>query len=246
LTSLLLVIALVAVVALVWWNMRKRAARRVAQRADDSFDTVGSWPPQVTRVLTTTEREAYDILRSALPAHMVLAQIPLQRFIKVPTRNSYTEWLRRAGHLCADLVICDRHSLVVAVVEVQAADEVLSERAQKRRQRLARVLKAAHIPVHVWSASSLPTIEAAREAIAPTPPAEDVSPAATPASLRSLPGRPATASAASLAEQSREPVSDEVVEMREPPPSTWFDDLDSAPAPLAPEPPKPSKDRAAR
>jgi hypothetical protein len=194
-------------------------------------------------VLTTTEREAYDILRSALPAHMVLAQVPLQRFIKVPTRNSYTEWLRRAGHLCADLVICDRHSQVVAVVEVQAPDEVLSERAQKRRHRLARVLKAARIPVHVWSAAALPSIEAAREAIAPTPAAQDVSPAATPASLHSLPGRPAATSAASLAEAGPEPVSDEVVEMREPPPSTWFDDLDSAPAPLTTAPPK---DHAAR
>ena len=223
--------------------MRARAARRDEAHSADSFDTVASWPPQATRVLTTSERQAYDLLRVALPAHMVLAQVPLQRFIKVPTRNSYAEWLRRAGHLSADLVVCDRHSQVVAVVEVQAADEVLSERAQKRRQRLARVLKAAQIPVHVWSATALPTIDAAREAIAPTPPVEDVSPAATPASLRSLPGRPGTMSPGSLANQ---PVPEEPVEIREPPPSTWFDDLDSAPAPLAPEPSKAGKDRAAR
>ena len=72
--------------------------------------------PQATRVLTAAERQAFEILRTALPAHIVLAQVPLARFIKVPTRNSYAEWLRRAGHLSADLVVCDRHSQVVAVV----------------------------------------------------------------------------------------------------------------------------------
>src|SRR5438552_3454032 len=152
---LLLAVAVVLAVLAGGWALRRRAAQqRGDNRPADNLDTVAAWPPQATRVLTTVERETYDRLRAALPAHMILAQVPLARFIKVPTRNSYAEWLRRAGHLSADLVICDRHSQVIAVVEVQATDEVLSERAQKRRQRLARVLKAAQIPVHVWSATA--------------------------------------------------------------------------------------------
>src|SRR5687767_6569828 len=100
--------------------MRSRSAGRVEPRPAENLDTMAAWPPTATRVLTTVERQAYDVLRSALPAHMILAQVPLQRFIKVPTRNSYAEWLRRVGHLSADLLVCDRHSQVVAVVEVRA------------------------------------------------------------------------------------------------------------------------------
>jgi hypothetical protein len=250
LSFLLFAIALIVALVLAGWVMRSRAARLAAKAASDDFDTVTSWPPQATRVLTTAEREAYDLLRSALPAHMILAQVPLQRFIKVPTRNSYSEWLRRVGHLSADFVVCDRHSQVIAVVEVHASDDAVSERAQKRRLRLERVLKAAQVPVHVWDSNLLPSAAAAREAIAPSPLEEDVSPAVTPSPLRSLPGRPADAKPLALGDAAVQPVpSDNGVGLREPPPSTWFDDFDTVPSPLSPGSPrdKPeAKDRVAR
>jgi hypothetical protein len=251
LSLILLAIAFIVALIVVWWGIRARAVRRVDGQASDNYDTVASWPPQATRVLTTNERQAYDLLRSALPAHMILAQVPLQRFIKVPTRNSYSEWLRRVGHLSADFVICDRHSQVIAVVEVHASDDAVSERAQKRRLRLERVLKAAQIPVHVWDADTLPSAAAAREAIAPSPIEEDVSPAVTPSPLRSLPGRPADAKPLAMGDAAAQPhPADESVVLREPPPSTWFDDFDTAPAPLPSSSPKENKpepkDRVAR
>jgi hypothetical protein len=243
LSPLLYALLLIAALVLVWWVLRSRSGHRVDSRPAERLDTLAAWPPTATRVLTTVERQAYDVLRSALPAHMILAQVPLQRFIKVPTRNSYSEWLRRVGQLSADLLVCDRHSQVVAVVEIRSMDEAaLSERAEKRRQRLAKVLKAADIPLHVWPASTLPTPAQAREAIAPAPVVPEPSPAAEVAALRSVPGRFPPAGT------DRESAAEDVPEIREPPPSTWFDDLDTAPAPLSPaEPPKDNKDgRAAR
>jgi hypothetical protein len=243
LNPLFIGLALLLALLLVWWGVRSRAAQRDEAHATDGLDTVAAWPPQATRVLTTAEREVYDLLRSALPAHMVLAQVPIQRFIKVPTRNSYAEWLRRVGQLSVDLVVCDRHSQVIAIVEVQAADEPVSGRVQRRRERLLRVLKAAEIPVHVWSASSLPTVQAAREAIAPSEAVqEDV---AVPPTARSLPGR--LIASATNPFQNLPPPPEEG--LREAPPSTWFDDLDTGPTPLATEPPtqpSPHKDRPAR
>lgn len=242
-----LLIALLVLVALLvaWWAMRQRGGgtkKESRPRPAENLDTLAAWPPTATRVLTTPERQAYDILRSALPAHMILAQVPLQRFIKVPTRNSYAEWLRRVGQLSVDLLVCDRHSQVVAVVELRQVDEQLHPRAERRRARLVKVLKAAEIPLHEWPASSLPTPAAAREAIAPTLPVSDISPVAEVTSLRSLPGRFPPAGA----EPAREPSAEGTGEMREPPPSTWFDDLDTTPAPLS-EPGKPDgKGRAAR
>jgi hypothetical protein len=221
LSPLLYALALLVVLLLVWWLVRSRSGGTTEPRprTTENLDTLAAWPPTATRVLTTAERQAYDVLR----------------FIKVPTRNSYAEWLRRVGHLSADLLVCDRHSQVVAVVELRAMDEAaLSERAERRRQRLAKVLKAAEIPMHVWPASSLPTPAAAREAIAPTLPVPEISAAAEVAALRSLPGRFPPAGA----EPAQEAPRDDSPEIREPPPSTWFDDLDTSPAPLSDAPNK--------
>ena len=117
LTPVLIVVAIVLALAVLAWSMRKRGKRRDAAYPSDDLDTLAAWPPRATRVLNTAERQAFDLLSNALPGHMILAQVPLQRFIKVPTRNSYAEWLRRVGHLSADFVICDRRSQVIAIVE---------------------------------------------------------------------------------------------------------------------------------
>jgi hypothetical protein len=240
LNLVLIALVLVLAVLLVWWGVRSRAAHHTDGSSSDGLDTVAAWPPQATRVLTTQERQAYDLLRNALPAHMILAQVPLQRFMKVPTRNSYAEWLRRVGHLSADFVICDRHSQVIAVVELRN-DDPISGRARRRQDRMLKVLAAAQIPVHQWQSSALPGIDAAREAIAPSTPAAEL-PGTTSGVLRSAPGRPAFAKPQLEAQAAAAQAAEDASAVREPPPSTWFDDLDTGPAPLDPELPKSSSE----
>lgn len=248
-TPVVVAIILFIALLLVWWGVRNRASHQADGGSSDVLDTVAAWPPQATRVLTTPERQVYDLLRNALPAHMILAQVPLQRFIKVPTRNSYAEWLRRVGQLSADFVICDRHSQVIAIVELRTGEEQPSSRAQRRHDRLLKVLEAAQIPVHQWSSSTLPSVGAAREAIAPAEaPAEGPMVGVTSV-LRSAPGRPAATKPHLASQETSEVSANEASAVREPPPSTWFDDLDTKPAPLDPEPPKNvvrHKDRPAR
>lgn len=140
-------------------------AKRGRQPQVEELDTVASWEPSATRLLAGPEREAYQTLRTALPEHMILAQVPLARFIKVPTRNSYAEWMRRVGGLCADIVVCDATSQVIAVVEVRNPIGRDKERAQRRHARMDRVLEAAGIPVHVWLVGALPGPAVARETV---------------------------------------------------------------------------------
>jgi hypothetical protein len=232
LTSFLIALASILVVIVGWLWLRSRRERpRFEAHPSDNLDTVTGWAPQATRVLSSAERSAYDTLRSALPAHTILAQVPLARFIKVPTRNSYAEWLRRVGHLCADLVVCDRHAQVIAVVEIHPAAEQIDPRVLKRRNRLTRVLKAANIPLHVWTENALPTARAVREAIAPAPAETDAVPGAA---ARSLPGR--HLAPGPIGAQIQEPPPD----LHEAPPETWFDDFDSDAAPLDAGKPKSS------
>ena len=244
-TLQIVLLGLVVVALLAWLWLRQRGGDARSEKIADRIDTVTGWPPQATRVLSTPERVALGTLMRALPEHMILAQVPLSRFLNVPKRNSYADWLRRVGYQCVDFVVCDMAAQVVAVVELQPPQE--SDRGRKRLARIGRTLKAARVPLHVWSENALPSVDVAREAVLPRPkPTLETGAAATPAAT-SATGVAATAATATVAaatatpapagsspfeDSDRDSTLDERIELLEPPPSTWFDDLDSGAAPL--------------
>jgi hypothetical protein len=229
-----LLLAGVAVGGFVLFDKRRQAKKGEieAKRARDNLDTVTGWPPEATRLLTSGERTAFAVLVKALPECRIFPQVALSRFIRVPRRNSYSEWLLRVGNLSVDFVVCDRASLVIAAVALRATQE--SEGAAGRRARTARVLKAAGLKLFVWREDSIPTPAAARGQITLI----TGEPEATPSTLAAG-GTPTSQPPG--ASSGKVPVPDIVAESiddegprREPPPSTWFDDLDSGPMPLNP------------
>ena len=244
--------SLLAAIALIWWLARRQGPVVRPEQPAERLDTLAGWPPEPTRILRSSERLAFSTLKLALPGYMILAQVPIARFLAVPKRNSYAEWMRRLGSQCVDFVICDVTSQVVAVVEVRPPAEQLDERVRARFERMARVLKAANITVHVWNELKLPTIEAAREKILPNAPAVPPSMVRKPEPLLASAAAGgvagfATATAAAggavvdagpavdpFADTNRDWSQDEVIEVREPNANTWFDDLDSVSAELPP------------
>lgn len=160
--------ALAAILALLitYVLMRRRPSKsRARSSRNDALDTVADWPPEAARVMTTSERKAYEIVRRALPQQVVLSQVPLSRFLRVPTRHSYGQWVSRVGCLNADLVVCDQGSHVLAVIDIRPAQQ--SSRARQRHERMSRVLRAAQINVVVWSDATLPSVSQVRAQMAP-------------------------------------------------------------------------------
>ena len=148
-------------VVLVLWFRRRTSTAQQSTTKSQFLDTVQGWPPQAVRVMTLAERQAYELLRRAMPRnYMVLAQVPLARFISVPTENPHGQWLKRAGRLSVDLLVCDSSSRVVAAIDVRGENE--SKRTVERHDRLAKVLKAAHIAVHAWQEGALPSLQDVR------------------------------------------------------------------------------------
>lgn len=146
---------------------RRRAGQSSRKAEDEALDTLADWPPQAVRVLTLAERKAYDLVRRAAPGRLVLAQVPLARFITVPTTNSYSEWLNRAGRLSIDLLVCDQSSRVVAAIDIRSAED--SPRTRKRHARMAEVLRKAGVAVHEWDANALPSAGEIRALFAAMP-----------------------------------------------------------------------------
>lgn len=234
--DIVLILAVVALAAAVIYLLMRR--KQVAAQADvqekkrrgvEDLDPVVAWPPEATRLLTGGERAAHELLLKALPECMIFAQVPLARFLKVPRRHSYTDWLTRVGHLSADLVICDRSTLVIGVVMLQSDRE--SERGVRRRALMARVLKAAGVKAFTWREVALPSsASVARDQLMQR--LGDVDEA--------KPDLEATSPHPPRGGNHKIPVpevlvhSDDDSPRREPPASTWFDDLDSGRVPLDP------------
>ena len=246
---LLSVAAAVCAIPLIWWLARRQGVSNRPEQPAERLDTLIGWPPEPTRILRSSERLAFSTLKLALPGYMILAQVPIARFLAVPKRNSYAEWMRRLGSQCVDFVICDVTSQVVAVVEVRPPPDRLDERVRARFDRVERVLKAADITVHVWNEEKLPTIEAARERILPGAPAVPPGMAKRPSPVPALAAVGAGAVVAAVeggasvvqggsvdpfADTDRDWSTDEIIEVKEPSANTWFDDLDSVSAELPP------------
>jgi hypothetical protein len=177
------VLLLLPFVALRLRQRQRNGARRPLAKHED-LDTVAGWPPQLARVLSIHDRQAHDLLRRALPGFMVLAQVPLSRFLRVPTRHSYGEWMQRVGSLSADLLLCDSGSRVLAVVDIRAQEE--NQRSRRRHERLGRVLKAAGVRVYTWREGAFPSLSEVRSVLG-----GELAPTVAQASPKSTLSRPA-------------------------------------------------------
>ena len=219
-------LALPATVALLLTLLAVRLRQRAASQRErrEALDTVAAWQPEAARVLTITERQAYDLLKRAMPGYLVLGQVPLARFIRVPTRHSYGDWLQRVGALSADLLLCDSGSRVLAVIDIRQAAE--SERSRRRHERMARVMRAANVQVHTWREGALPSSAEVRTAMSRLlgPAAAGIAGTAS----RPMPLIPIGDIAEVLAEGDRAALEAEFDASMEPVPSGFYDDLEPA------------------
>lgn len=205
----------------IWLRARRSSA---AAHALDQLDTLTTWPPEATRVLDIHERLALQALARALPDHMLLAAVPLANFLNVPRRHSYAEWLKRAGHLSVDLMVCDPSSHVVAVVLLRKPND--TAKRLRRLEQVARVVTAARVRVLFWTSGALPAPDDIREALKPHPRAASNAAAPTEDAGAAAPS-PATIGLGMPLPLVVESHPGTVpVNGRETPASTWFDDLE--------------------
>ena len=154
----------------------------------------------------------------------MLAQVPLSRFVRVPTRHSHSEWMQRVGGLSADLLVCNAGSRVLAVIDIRPAEQ--TDRSRRRHERMGRVLKAAGITVQVWDEGQLPTAAEVRTLLgAELERSSGVAAQPKPVSSRPMPLIP-VAEIEELLMHGDQAAQDTSYE---PVPSAFFDDLEMVP-----------------
>jgi hypothetical protein len=216
------------VLLLTWLVMRWRSRQSARSSRREALDTVADWPPEAARVLSITERQAYDLLKRAMPGYLVLGQVPLSRFVRVPARHSYGDWLQRVGSLSADLLICDSGSRVLAVIDIRNPEE--SARSSRRHERMARVLRAANIRVHEWREGQLPSVSEVRHTMAHVlAPAKPGLKPALPTISRPMPLIPVADIEDALSDGDRAAVEAAFDPAMEPVPSGFYDEIEATP-----------------
>jgi Protein of unknown function (DUF2726) len=115
----------------------------------------GAWPFTAQQPLSQVEQDFYFRLVQTLPDQIVLAQVPLSRFLRIRKGQPWREWRDRIGEKTIDYLICDRDFAIVAAV---ALDDRPHDGARRLEADITknRALAAARIPLVRWRAIALP------------------------------------------------------------------------------------------
>ena len=150
-----------ALMLLLLASHRRRISGRRAKKIAESAPT--RFVAQAVRVLSVAERQAHTLLRQAMPGYLVLAQVPVTRFLRVDP--SQPQWVQQANGLSADLLLCDSGSRVLAVVSVRSV--LASEGSRRRHDKLMRLLRDSGVKVLSWNEDALPDVAMIRAQIVP-------------------------------------------------------------------------------
>jgi hypothetical protein len=120
---LLIVLALIAVITL-----KKKGLLSGAS---------SEWPFYAKRPLSQPEQVLYHRLISALPDHIILAQVQVSRVLGVKKGFNFHEWNNRINRLSYDFVVCTKDSSVLAAIELDDKSHEKDSRAEtdKKKER---------------------------------------------------------------------------------------------------------------
>jgi hypothetical protein len=162
----LIVVLLLVVVAVVSLILLKK-------RSNSGNADGGAWPFYAKRPLSQPEQVLYHRLLTALPGHIVLAQVQVSRVLGVKKGFKLNEWNNRINRLSYDFVVCAKDSTVLAAVELDDKSHEGASRVEADRRK-ERATAAAGVRLIRWHVKSLPD-QAAIQAEFPersTPPLE--------------------------------------------------------------------------
>lgn len=144
-------------------RLRKHLRRQPGQAASspparpEGIELLARYRPSAVRVLSHSEHQAFELVRAAMPNHLVMAQVPLVRYLRVQDKRVEEDWLRGLSMLSADILVCDSRSRPVLAIEVLPPK--LGARAQERHDRMRQLLEGVGVRVLVWHEGRLPTGE---------------------------------------------------------------------------------------
>ncbi len=133
------------------------------------------WAITPRPVFSSTERHIYQVLREALPHHVILSKLPLVRFCHAADPYEVRYWFNLLGAIHVTFALCSPSGRVLAVIDMDNEGNT-----QRRSQKIKlAVLNACRIRYLRYPAHRLPTATELQSLIPATRP---------PAPIRTNPG----------------------------------------------------------
>lgn len=113
------------------------------------------WPFYAKRPLSQPEQVLYHRLVTALPEHIVLAQVQVSRVLGVKKGFNFHQWNNRINRLSYDFVVCAKDSSVLAAIELDDKSHEKESRVETDGKK-ERATSAAGVRLIRWHVKSLP------------------------------------------------------------------------------------------
>lgn len=164
-TFLILLALAVVVVALLALQRNKAAVRNIK-------DSNEPWPFAARPVLTEREREMFRTLQGALhPHYIVLSQVDMKQVLRIKDRRNERRWRGVIAQKSLDFVVCDHHTTVVAVIEL---DDKTHRRADRQRSDADKERALKDAGVKFWRVSNIPSVQQIQKVFGLRTPTEEM------------------------------------------------------------------------
>lgn len=110
----------------------------------------------------------HEALARALPGHVVLIDVPLERVVRVADADASRAWRRQVRDLAVHAVVCDPAGDVIGAIELFGTG-ILGEAEHAQRRAKERILESAGIRVIRLRDGRLPDDARLRELLVPAP-----------------------------------------------------------------------------
>lgn len=124
----------------------------------ESRDPDGPWPYRVRRLMTDPEQVLLHRVRSALPGHLVFAQVQVARVLEVSDRSDSLGWFNRIAQLSFDILVCTQDTTPVLAIELDDSSHG-RQRQRKRDAKKDRACNDAGLRLVRWNVQSIPSVE---------------------------------------------------------------------------------------
>ncbi|MGH6622946.1 MAG: DUF2726 domain-containing protein [Burkholderiaceae bacterium] len=149
------------VILLVFVTLLAGVALAVFRAKGRGAVTIGDWPFTPRKPLSAPEQVLYFRLCTALPDHLVLAQVGLSRFLGVKRGNNFHAWNNRINRMSVDFLVCNKDASVVAAIELDDASHRNPDRVSADEKK-DKALGAAGVRLLRWHVNSMPDDAAIR------------------------------------------------------------------------------------
>ena len=136
---------LVAVIVIIALALKKRKSNANEE----------NWPFYAKRLMSRPEQVLYHRLISALPEHIILAQVQLSRVLGVKKGYNFGEWNNRINRMSVDFIVCQKDASVIAVIELDDKSHEAESR-QKADAKKDKALASAEISIIRWKVEKMP------------------------------------------------------------------------------------------